>query len=161
MKFYNILSHSMKLPRKKSMFALNRTGMDISMIYLFLLIFIVSIPDLINRIMSPNPPDMIVVFTILYFFMFYYLPLVVMMLLAISAVSYIATLIAKWMQRKLRFQTLLKMCIYALTVPFLVYIIIVIINPVSQTYLWWSCAYAFVIQILVIRSYPKKRVKQK
>lgn len=159
MNLFNLFKHGIKLPLRKSMFALNRTGMDIAMLYLFLLVFIVSIPDLVLRIINQDSLSMNLLFTTLYFFMFYYLPLVVMMLLTISAVSYVATIIAKLMKRKLRYQILLKMCIYALTVPFLVYTIIVSIYPDSHNLLWLSCAYAFIVQILVIRNYPKKRMK--
>ena len=42
--------NSLKLPSKNAMFKLNRIGMDIVVFYLFILIFIVSIPQLVVQL---------------------------------------------------------------------------------------------------------------
>lgn len=159
MKLWNLLLNGVQLPRKKAMFALNRTGMDWAMIYTFVLLLIASIPALLERLLNPDPPEMNAIFTILYFFMFYYLPLVIMMLIAVAGVAYVVTFIAKLRQRKLKYQIFLKMGLYALAVPLLLYTILVILFPVTTNDLWYALIYVFVVLNILINHYPKKRRK--
>src|SRR5690625_6516761 len=110
--FLQTFTHSIYLPRKDSMFKHNLTGMDIAVIYIFLLLFFVSIPSLIDRLTATSGPgaDLNLFFLIIYFFIFYYLPMTVIVFLLLSLIAYIGTGIAKLMRRKLRFSLLWKMC---------------------------------------------------
>src|SRR5699024_10390676 len=75
--FLETFLNSLKLPNKQAMFQLNRTGMDITVVYLFTLLLIVSMPSLFEMITATSGPtaDMNLLFLLIYFFMFYYLPL--------------------------------------------------------------------------------------
>ncbi|HLR40726.1 MAG TPA: DUF1189 family protein, partial [Virgibacillus sp.] len=141
--FLQTFTHSIQLPRKDAMFKLNRTGMDIAVIYMFMLLVFVSIPSLIDRLTATSGPgtDLNLFFLIIYFFIFYYLPMTVIVFLLLSLVAYIGTGIAKLMQRKLRFSLLWKMSAYLSTVPFLIYTLVALIFPISDGYLWFALLY--------------------
>src|SRR5690625_3556861 len=102
--FWHIFKESIKLPSKKAMFTLNRIGMDIVVFYLFILLFLVSIPSFIQQITQTNSyiNDLNIVFQIIYFFIFFYLPLNVIVFSFLSLVAYIGLGITRLMQRKLR-----------------------------------------------------------
>lgn len=159
--FWRTFLDSIKLPQKKAMFRLNRTGMDISVVYMFILLLIVSIPAFIDRIEEAHTlsVNIEVFFLIIYFFIFYYLPLTVIVFVLLSIVTYIAVGITKLMKRKLRFSILWKMAAYTTTIPFLGYTIIALIFPVSDTFLWLSLLYTLIVLIKIISVYPKQRRK--
>src|SRR5690625_2190705 len=120
--FWQTFIYSIQLPRKKPMFQLNRMGMDIAFIYMFILLLFVSIPSLVDRILATGGPgaSLNLLFLLIYFFTFYYLPMTVIVFLLLSVIAYLGTGIAKLMQRKLRFPLLWKMSAYISTVPFLI-----------------------------------------
>lgn len=157
--FLQTFTHSIQLPRKDAMFKLNRTGMDIAVIYMFMLLVFVSIPSLIDRLTATSGPgtDLNLFFLIIYFFIFYYLPMTVIVFLLLSLVAYIGTGIAKLMQRKLRFSLLWKMSAYLSTVPFLIYTLVALIFPISDGYLWFALLYTLIFLVKIISIYPKRR----
>lgn len=119
--YWNTFLNSLKLPNKKAMFQLNRTGMDTALIYMFFLIFLVSIPEFYNRLTGPEELYTNVLFFAIYFFIFYYLPFTIMMLLSLSVVAFAYTKFAEVMERKLRFQIIWKLAAYATTIPVLIF----------------------------------------
>lgn len=157
--FWRTFLNSIKLPQKKAMFQLNRTGMDIAVVYMFILLLIVSIPSLIERIKDAHlfGVDIELFFLIIYFFIFYYLPLTVIVFILLSLIAYIAVGITKLMKRKLHFSILWKMASYTTTIPFLVYTIVALIFPISDTLLWLSLLYTLIVLIKIISIYPKRR----
>lgn len=159
--FWRTFLESIKLPQKKAMFKLNRTGMDIAVVYMFILLFIVSIPSLIVRIKDAHMLNVDIewFFLIIYFFIFYYLPLIVIVFILLSALAYIAGGITKLMKRKLHFSILWKMAAYTTTVPFLLYTVIALIVPISDTFLWFSLLYTLIVLIKIISVYPKAVAK--
>lgn len=160
--FLHTFKHSIQLPRKEAMFKLNRTGMDIAVIYMFILLLFVSVPSLIDRLTATSGPatDLNLFFLIIYFFIFYYLPMTVIVFLLLSLVAYIGTVIAKLMQRKLRFSLLWKMSAYVSTVPFLIYTIIALLFPISDAYLWFALLYTLIFLIKIITVYPKRKIRK-
>ena len=102
--FLQAFLHSIKLPSKKAMFQLNRIGMDITVLYMFILLMVVSIPSLIERLTATSGPgtDLNLFFLVIYFFIFYYLPMTLIVFLVLSLIAYIGVGIAKLMKRKLR-----------------------------------------------------------
>ncbi|WP_077329786.1 DUF1189 family protein [Virgibacillus siamensis] len=160
--FLQAFLYSIRLPKKQAMFRLNRIGMDITVIYMFILIFFVSLPSFINRLTSAKGlgADMPFFMQLVYFFMFYYLPLTIMLFLLISLIAYIGTLTAKALNRKIRFAILWKMCAYTTTIPFLVYTIAALIFPVSDAFIWLFIIYSLAFMIKIITVYPKRKKRK-
>lgn len=153
--------NSFRLPNKKAMFKLNRIGMDTVVIYLFILLFIVSIPALINQLQITNglADGLPFILKLIYFFMFYYLPLLIGVFILISILSFIFLGISKVMKRKLRYQIIWKLIAFTTTVPFLIYTILAFIYPISDRYLLFAVVYSLVLLVLMILKYPKRRIR--
>lgn len=153
---------SIKLPSKKALFKLNRTGMDIVVIYIAIILLFVSIPSLIEQLTTPNSlsDQMNGLFLIIFFFIFYYLPLVVIVFSVLSLIAFLGTKLATLMGRKLRFQIIWKMCAFTTTIPFLLYTIIALFVPISNTFLWFSLLYTVILLIKMISIFPKRKVKK-
>lgn len=153
--------NSFKLPNKKAMFKLNRIGMDTVVIYLFILLFIVSIPALINQLQITNglADGLPFILKLIYFFMFYYLPLLIGVFILISILSFIVLGISKVMKRKLRYQIIWKLIAFTTTIPFLFYTFLAFIYPISDRYLLLAVVYSLVLLVLMILKYPKRRVR--
>jgi|SRR5690625_973496 len=157
--FWQTFLTSFKLPQKKAAFTLNRVSMDIVVVYLFILLFIVSIPAFIEQIKNAHLMNVHVelFFLVIYFFIFYYLPLTVIVFGLISLVAYIGKWFTKVMQRKLHYSILWKMTAFSLTIPFLLYTIIALFFSISDKLLWLGLLYALVMLIKIITIYPKRR----
>lgn len=157
--FWKSLMTSFKLPQKKAAFFLNRVSMDIVVVYLFILLFIVSIPAFIEQIKQAHLMNVHVelFFLMIYFFIFYYLPLVIIVFGLISLLAYIGKGFTRILQRKLHYSILWKMTAFSLTLPFLLYTIIALFYPISDQWLWMGLIYALIILIKIITIYPKRR----
>ncbi len=160
--FVEAFVNSLKLPRKQAMFKLNRIGMDMVVIYLFILLFIVSIPAFIQQLgltegLTGRLPFIL---KIIYFFMFYYLPLTISVFIFISILSYLGIGISKMLKRKLRYQIIWKLLAFTTTVPFLIYTILAVIYPISDRYLFLAIIYSTVLLVLMILKFPKRRVRK-
>lgn len=161
MVFLRAFLHSVKLPKKNAMFTLNRIGMDITVMYMFILLLLVSIPSLIDRLTATGgaSADMHLLLLLVYFFIFYYLPLTIMVFLLLSLIAYIGTGIARIMRRKVKFPLLWKMSAYTTTIPFIIYTVIALIFPVSDTLLWLFLLYSLLFLIKIITVYPKRKIR--
>ncbi|RDW15233.1 hypothetical protein CWR48_19595 [Oceanobacillus arenosus] len=161
MSFWKIFLNSIKLPSKNAMFKLNRVGMDFTLFYMFILLFIVSIPALVERIANPAGIglEMNHIFTVIYFFIFYYLPMTLIVLGCISFVASIGTFIAKLMQRKLRYAIIWKLISFTTTIPLLVYTVISFVYSVSTIYLLLALTFCIILLIIMISQYPKRRIR--
>src|SRR5690625_1217710 len=150
---------SFKLTQKKAAFTLNRVSMDIVVVYLFILLFIVSIPAFIEQIKNAHLMNVHVelFFLVIYFFIFYYLPLTIIVFVFISLVAYIGKWLTKFMQRKLHYSILWKMVAFSLTLPFLLYTIIALFVSLSDKFLWLGFIYAIIILVNIIAIYPKRK----
>lgn len=161
--FWRTFLESIKLPQKKALFKLNRTGMDIVVIYMFILLLFVSLPNLLQQIFNKADLSLEIdtFFLIIYFFIFYYLPMVVIVFLVISLIAYIGVGIAKIMKRKLRFAILWKMVAFTTTIPFTLYVLLALFFHLSDTFLLLSLLYTFILLIKMISIYPKRRQRSK
>ncbi|MEC5425080.1 DUF1189 family protein [Virgibacillus sp. C22-A2] len=159
--FLQAFVNSIKLPNKKAIFKLNRVGMDIAVIYMFILLVLVSIPSLIEQLttMDGQSAELNLFFQSIYFFIFYFLPLVLIVFLLLSLIAYIGSGIAHLMRRKLRYSILWKMSAFTTTVPVILYTLLALIFPLSNTWLWLFFMYSIVFLILIISVYPKRRVR--
>lgn len=146
---------SLTLPKKKSVFALNRIGMDMIVIYMFILIFLSSIPKYIEQL--DKNTDLSNFFFSIFFFIFYYLPLVVIIFIFISFLAWISGLIAKALKRKLKFAILWKMIASATTIPFILFTLISFFYTLPMYYLFLSLIFIFYIMTKIILIYPKRR----
>jgi hypothetical protein len=156
MAFLRTFLHSIRLPGKKAVFALNRTGMDIAVIYMFILMLLISVPSFVHAYLYGTGPyaDLNLLFLSIYFFIFYYLPMTVIVFLLLSLIAYAGAWIASMTKRKLRFSILWKMCVFLSTVPFVVYTIIALIFDIPDTFLWFGLLYTFLLLLKVISIYP-------
>ncbi|MGY0694138.1 DUF1189 family protein [Virgibacillus sp. FSP13] len=159
MTFFEAFKHSIKLPTKNAMFKLNRIGMDVTVVYMFILLLIVSLPSLIDQLTTSSGAgaNLQLFFLLVYFFIFYYLPLVIFVFVMLSAVAYIGTWISRTLHRKIRFAILWKMCAYTTTIPFLLYTLIAFIFPISDKWLWLFLGYTFILMVKIITIYPRRK----
>ncbi|WP_100011682.1 DUF1189 family protein [Lentibacillus sediminis] len=151
--------HSIKLPSKHAIFRLNRLGMDHTVGYMFILLFLVSLPSLIDQLTATSGlgADMNIVFKLIYFFMFYYLPLTIFVFLLLCLIAYIGVWIARSLGRKLHFSILWKMSAYTTTIPFLLYAVVALLFPVSDVYLLLTSLFTFVMLVRIITVYPRRK----
>ena len=158
--FWEIFKNSIKLPKRKAAFALNRIGMDMVILYMFLLLALASIPDLINQFQSNTGEAGIQIqpfFELIFFFIFYYLIMITAMMACISLIAYIGTLVARAVKRKLRYAILWKMAACVATIPILVFIIISFFYTAGSLYLVIALVFHLIIFIQTIFLYPKRR----
>ncbi|HLQ72950.1 MAG TPA: DUF1189 family protein [Bacillota bacterium] len=157
--FLDTFLTSIKLPNKQALFKLNRTGMDIVVIYMFLLICVTSIPTFIDQINNPNEisEQTHFFFILIFFFIFHVLPMTVIVFLAISLLAYIFLGVTKLMQRKLRFQILWKMIAYTTTVPFTIYTVFALFFSFSNVFLLLSLLYTVILLLKMISIYPRRK----
>lgn len=158
MQFWKTFLHSLRLPKKQAVFALNRTGMDIVVIYLFLLLIIVCIPSFIDQMHNPSGflSDMNLFFLLIYFFIFYYLPLTLIVFILLSIIAYLATKLAHFMKRKLKYSILWKMSALSTTIPFIVYTIIAFFHPLNHIFVLISIVFICILLLKIILIYPKR-----
>lgn len=157
--FLRVFKDSLKLPNKKSLFKLNQVGMDIVVIYMFILLLFVSAPSLIKQIITPSVLSsyLNLFFFIIYFFIFYYLPLTLIVFLSISLFAYLGRGIAKLSKRKLHYSVLWKMCAFSTTTPFIIYTIIGLFYSLHYVFLFILILYILLLLIKMISVYPKRR----
>lgn len=160
---WKIFKHSTALPKRQAAFQLNRIGMDKIIFYLFALLAIASIPELIDQISQNEVSSALYMktfFFLIFFFIFYYLTLVVIMLTALSGIAYIGSLIATRTKRKVRYSILWKMAACITTIPILLFTAISFFYPLSAAFLGVMLAYHLLIFVQTILIYPKRRKRK-
>lgn len=156
--FIQALKNSFKMPQKQAVFSLNKVRMDITVFYLFILLAIVSIPALVEQIVT-DPISSVQIhpfFLLIYFFIIYYLILVLLVFIAISIIAYIGKGLAHLLQRKLHYSILWKMTAFSSTIPFLLFTILSFLFAVPTTYVVLALIYVLFVLVKVILIYPKK-----
>ncbi|WP_010531292.1 DUF1189 family protein [Lentibacillus jeotgali] len=160
MKFWRTFINSLKLPNRQAIFALNRIGMDIAVLYLFGLLLLASVPSLMEQLTTGAGTGVNWLLLSIYFFIFYYLPLNIVIFLLVSLIAYIGAGIAKLLKRKLKFPTLWKLVVYTTTIPLLLYTILAFFIPINEVLTGLFILYTFLFMIKIITVFPKRR-KQK
>ncbi|MFZ3577693.1 hypothetical protein [Virgibacillus sp. DJP39] len=157
--FLKAFLNSIKLPNKKAVFQLNRIGMDVTVVYMFIIMAIVAVPALLDRITASNDPgsEIGVFFLLIYFFMFYYLPLTIIVFVVLSGVAYFFSWVAKGLNRKMLFPLLWKMSAYTTTIPFLIYAAIALLFSIDDSMLWLFFIYSLFILLKIVFVYPKRK----
>lgn len=146
---------SVQLPRKTAAFSLNRIGMDTTVIYMFIILFISSIPTYIEQLKENE--RLSAFFFSIFFFIFHYLPVVIVVFIALSILAWILSFIAKIAKRKLRFSILWKMAASATTIPLLIFTFVSFFYHLDTLYLVISIIFILLIVIRVIFLYPRRR----
>lgn len=159
MAFWTSFIESIKLPKKKSVFKLNRIGMDIVVIYMFMLLAIVSLPSLTYQMLNSSELNIEIgsFFYLIYFFIFHYLVIVVLIFIVISFIAYLATLFTRFSGRRLHYSILWKMTAFSTTIPFLLYTILAFFYNINDNFLWLSFLYTAILLYKIITIYPKRK----
>lgn len=154
--------NSLKLPNKQAMFKLNRVGMDVTVIYLFILILLISVPSLTSQLTTDDSAGAVISFPVflIYFFIFSYLPLTIAVFLYISLLAYAGTGIAKLLNRKIRFSILWKLNAYTATIPFMLYPIAAFFFPITDVFLVLFILYSFLFMLKMITVYPRRKKRK-
>lgn len=161
--FLRTFLNSIKLPNKQAIFSLNRIGMDITVVYMFILLLFVSTPSLINQLTTANGPgtEMNVLFFLIYFFIFYYLPLTMIVFLYISLLAYVGTGISKFVRRKIKFSILWKLIAYTTTIPFILYTVVSLFFSINNAFAGLFILYTILFMVKIITVFPKRKKRKK
>ncbi|QKY70815.1 DUF1189 domain-containing protein [Lentibacillus sp. CBA3610] len=160
--FLRTFLDSLKLPNKKALFRLNRIGMDITVVYMFILMLIVAIPSLTGQLTTEDGAGsaMNLPFFLIYFFIFYYLPLTIIVFIYISFVAFIGTGIAKLLRRKIKFSILWKLLAYTITVPSILYTLFAFFVSIPNVFAGVFILYTLLFLVKIITVFPQRK-KQK
>jgi len=156
MKLIYAFIDSLKLPKKEAMKRVNKLNMKTTIIYLFFLLIIWALPIIIELLALKDNNDIprdiyIIQVLIVYPFLMVFLALV-----TITIVSFFGTLVSKAVKRKLKFQLLWKMSVFALTLPTLVYTLMYIIIG-SNSFVNGGVLILFAFTLVrMILHYPKQ-----
>lgn len=160
--FWDAFIQSLQLPKRKAVFALNRIGMDIVVVYMFIFLAIASVPGLIDQMISSQADSNIAIhpfFLLIFFFIFYYLIVLLIVFTSISIIAYIGTLIAKITGRKLQFGLMWKMTAFATTLPLVLFTILSFILPLTMIFLSVATLFILFVLIKIILIYPKRKAR--
>ncbi|MBB6452485.1 ABC-type multidrug transport system permease subunit [Salirhabdus euzebyi] len=149
------LKNSLLLPKKEALFRLNRVGMLHTMTYLFVLMIVLFIPNLVNNIenLSRNEEKSMYMLQVIVFY-----PFVIFftMICLVSILTFLSFIISKLVKRKLTYQLLWKMTTFAITIPLLIHSIVSVIgyNNPGIIALLLLILYTLMYKMIII--YPKK-----
>jgi|SRR5699024_10121936 len=152
---WNMFLQSVQLPKKQAAFTLNRIGMDATVFYIFIILFIASIPTYIEQLRENE--QLSTFFFSIFFFIFHYLPVVIIVFVALSLLAWFGSLIATMAKRKLRFSILWKMTASATTIPLLLFTLISFFYKLHTIYLIISIGFILFIVTKIIFLYPQRR----
>lgn len=160
--FWDTFLQSLQLPKRKAVFALNRIGMDVVVIYLFIILAVASVPGLIDQLISNQLDTNIQIhpfFLLIFFFIFYYLIILLIVFTSISIIAYLGTFIATRTNRKLQFGLMWKMTAFATTIPLVAFTILSFFIPLSTMFLSAASIFILLILLKVILIYPKRKAQ--
>lgn len=156
--FFHIFIHSFLLPRKETVFALNRVRMDITVFYLFIILALASIPALIEQTFIDPITNVQIhgFFLFIYFFIIYYLILVIVVFCSISVIAYIVKWMAHILKRKLHYAILWKMTAFATTIPIVLFTVLSFFITLSNMFIILATIYVLTILFFIVTIYPRR-----
>ncbi|MGP4070804.1 DUF1189 family protein [Halobacillus sp. B29] len=162
MEFFDSLWNSVRLPKKEAMFRLNRKGITSTIMYLFILMTVLFLPDMIGTIirLDSNLTEVSRGLYLVQVFVFYPMLIIFLILVGVSALAGAALLMTNQLDRKLTYQQLWKMTAYAATMP-LVLSILLKNTPVPNglsALIFFSLFIYIMFRMIII--YPKKKAKR-
>ncbi|WP_053220228.1 DUF1189 family protein [Virgibacillus senegalensis] len=161
MQLWKIFRHSVTLPKKQAVFWLNRISMRDTLVYIFLLIFILYLPEGYALAFQDNlllDSDLRSVF-ILQSITFYPMYVIFSGLVVISVLAAGALLMARLLDRKLAFQHVWKMTAFALTLPLIVYTAVKLAGWDNGIIFPLLILGFYVILYKMVTVYPKRKNK--
>ncbi|SDL93639.1 DUF1189 family protein [Sediminibacillus halophilus] len=159
MELIKIFKNSIALPKKQAVFWLNRVSMRDTLVYIFLLIFVLYLPEGYALAFQENlllDSDLRSVF-ILQSITFYPMYVIFTGLVVISTLAAGALLMARLLHRKLAFQHLWKMTAFALTLPLIVYTGIKLAGWGNGILLLLLIIGLYLILYQMVTVYPKRK----
>ncbi|SFG17342.1 Protein of unknown function [Halobacillus alkaliphilus] len=162
MEFFDSLWNSVRLPKKEAMFRLNRKGITSTILYLFILMTVLFLPDMIGTIirLDSNLTEVSRGLYLVQVFVFYPMLIIFLILVGVSALAGAALLMTNQLDRKLTYQQLWKMTAYAATVPLVLSILLKntpVPNGISAL-IFFSLFIYIMFRMIII--YPKKKAKR-
>ncbi len=159
MEFFIAFKNSLLLPKKKAVFRLNRISMRNTLVYLFLVLFLALSPNFIlsalsnKELLEGNGLDLFLLqLIVLYPMVCIFLGIVVISLLAGGGM-----LLKGLFKRKLAYQQLWKMSVFALTIPLILFFIISFLE-LRHWMLYIGLLVLFYLYItFMIMVYPKRK----
>jgi hypothetical protein len=154
---WTALKNSLMLPNKKAMFRLNRISMRNTLVYMFLLLFITLIPGFVmdastQEIVNSDSLDLYILQLVVFY------PFLCIFI-GISGASLIAgggLLIKTALKRKLAYQQVWKMTVFASTLPLFGHLILNMLKIHEWTYTLILLALLYILLTLMIMNYPKR-----
>ncbi|MCD4838658.1 DUF1189 domain-containing protein [Neobacillus sedimentimangrovi] len=155
------LLNSFMLPRKKAVLNINKLNIGSSVTYFILLLFLVTLPDLIKLLINYNDqfgemPRSVFFIQIV---VFYPLQIIFLGLITITSIAVIGLVLNKLLERKLRFALLWKMAIHASTIPLFLYALINNLYSVNTYISVFLILILFFILYKIILVFPKPKNK--
>ncbi|MYL51402.1 DUF1189 domain-containing protein [Halobacillus litoralis] len=126
MVFFDSLINSLRLPKKEAMFHLNRKGITHTIGYLFVLLLLLFLPDMVISILylETNLTEVSRGMYMAQFLVFYPLLIVFLILVGVSILAGGSLLMRKALSRKLAYQQLWKLTAYACTLPLILSVLL-------------------------------------
>src|SRR5699024_3943559 len=128
--------------------------------YIFIWMLIASIPPGVNYALTTKDQDMSVTMFMLQFFVFYYAIFALMGSHAISVLAAISLAIGKWLRRKLAYQQLWKMTVFAATIPMMLFTLAEGFHMTHWLVLVILIVLILTILIRMILIFPKQNIKR-
>ncbi|WP_181350415.1 DUF1189 family protein [Thalassobacillus sp. CUG 92003] len=159
MGFVDSFINSLRLPKKEAMFHLNRKGIIHTILYVFLLLVVLFLPDLIRMLLNleasadEGTSRGLLIIQVLVFYPGF---VIFMILVSVSIFAGCGLLMRTWLNRKLTYQQLWKLTVYAATTP-LIIVTVLNMTPLNE----WMVALLFISTLLflllrMIQIYPKR-----
>ncbi|HEX6923583.1 MAG TPA: DUF1189 family protein [Bacillales bacterium] len=148
---------SLQLPKKEALFRLNRMKMSTVMVYLFILMFIASVPGGVKFVLTDHSTNVPPTLFVLQFFFFYYLLFAFIGLMGLSILALVGLWISKSLRRKLTYRQLWKMSVFSVTIPVFLYTLAESIWPDNGFILIIFFGLALAILTKMIGVFPRRQ----
>ncbi|MCA0984978.1 DUF1189 domain-containing protein [Halobacillus yeomjeoni] len=154
--------NSVRLPKKEAMFQLNRNGMTHTISYLFILLALLFMPDMIYSVLylDSSLTEVSRGQYLVQMFVFYPLFIIFLILIGVSVLAGVCLLMRKAMGRKLTYQQLWKMTAYASTLPLILSVLLktLAVPDGVSALLFFTVFFYMMYQMIAI--YPKTPTKR-
>ncbi|MGI8316318.1 DUF1189 family protein [Halobacillus mangrovi] len=163
MGFIDSLINSLRLPKREAMFRLNRKGMTNTIVYLFILLAVLFLPDMIRTIrnLDTNLTEVSRGQYLVQVIVFYPMFILFLILIGVSMLAGVALLMRKALGRKLTYQQLWKLTAYAATLPLILTVVlknIAIPDGVSAILFFLLFSFLMYRMITIYPRVPTKRL---
>ena len=115
--------NSLLLPRREALFRLNRISMRNTIAYIFTLMFLLYIPEIVSTILERKdlPEGVMPSLYVLQLVVFYPFVILFLGITLVSILAFFALFLKQILRRKLKYQQLWKMTAFTMTLPLIIY----------------------------------------